>query len=324
MEEMIVLEVLEKSGKVRERARLCSFPVKIGRAYDNDVILDDEYVSPHHLQIVRDEQGMLRASDMNSENGLYQIPSLKRVESMQIATDNQLLLGATHIRIRRANFAVAPTARADRRRHSIQNTLARGRLFALLLLAAAGAMLMESYLGTFQKIKYSRLALDITTSMLVFLVWPAIWAFVGRLLGHRSVYFAHANILFLAMLSLYALGYLNDYYSFAFSAEAPAKLIEALAFTLVGGVLLYGHLHFATQLKHKTLAISSSLVVGCILGISMFSDYVSDIQFSSNLSYPTVLKPVSSIIGQPLSSEAFFSRAQTMKQELDKASQEDD
>jgi hypothetical protein len=125
-------------------------------------------------------------------------------------------------------------------------------------------------------------------------------------------------------LSLYALGYLNDYYSFAFSAEAPAKLIEALAFTLVGGVLLYGHLHFATQLKHKTLAISSSLVVGCILGISMFSDYVSDIQFSSNLSYPTVLKPVSSIIGQPLSSEAFFSRAQTMKQELDKASQEDD
>ncbi len=323
MEEVIVLEVLEKSGKVRERVKLNSFPARIGRAYDNDFILDDEYVSPYHALIARDEQGRLCVSDLNSENGLYRVPAMERVASLPILPDNQLLLGATHIRIRRTDFAVAPALRADRRRVSIPNTLARASLFVPLVLAVTAAMAIENYLGTFRKPKYSSLALETTTSLVVFLIWPAIWAFVGRLLHHRSAYFAHANMLFLAMLALFGLGYLHDYYSFVFSAEASAKLIQAFAMAATGGALLYGHLRFATQLKRRTVAISSSLLVGAILGISLFSDYVSEIQFSSSLSYPAVLKPASSIIGQPLGSETFFSRAQTMKQGLDKARQED-
>ncbi len=323
MEEVIVLEVLEKSGKVRERMRLSSFPVTIGRAYDNDIILDDEYVSPRHLSVEWDEQGALRVVDLNSENGLYQMPSLKRVDALPIATDNQLLVGSTQIRIRRTDFVVTPTALANRRRKSAQNMLASGRLFMPILLAAAALLLMEKYFLTFHKIKYQELILETLSPLLVLMIWAGIWAFIGRILGHRAAYFAHANMVLLALLLVYGLDWFTDYYSFAFSSAASAKWIEASALALIGGVLLYGHLHLATQLRPRKVAIVSTLVVGGLLGIIVSSSHVKDARFNSNLSYPTVLRPPSSIAGQPLSPEQFFSRAQALKQQLDKARQED-
>ncbi len=323
MEEVIVLEVLEKSGKVRERMRFGTFPVTVGRAYDNDVILDDEYVSPRHLVIERDAEGALRAVDLNSENGLYQVPSLKRIDALPIATDNQVLVGGTQIRIRRTDFAVVPTALANRRRKSAQNTLSQARLFIPILLVVAGVLLMQEYFETFQKIKYQELIEETISPLLGLMVWAGIWAFVGRILGHRAAYFAHANMVLLAMLSLFGLGLFTDYYSFAFSAVASVKWIEAPAVTLIGGMLLYGHLHFATQLRPKKVAIASALVAVGILGITLFSSHVKEAKFNSRLSYPAALKPASSIAGHPLSPEAFFARAQTMKQRLDKARLED-
>ncbi len=324
MEEVIILEVLEKSGSVRERMRLTAFPVTIGRAYDNDVILDDECVSPHHLSIERDDQGALRAVDMNSENGLYQVPSLKRVDSLPVGTDNQLLVGNTQIRLRRTDFAVPPTSLANRRRKSAQNMLAGYRVFIPVLLAVCGVLIMGKYIQTFQKVKYQELILEALSPMLALLIWAGIWAFVGRILGHRAVFFAHANMVMLALLSIYGMNWMTDYYSFAFSATASTKWIEALALTLIGGSLLYGHLHLATQMRPGKAAITSGLVVGGLLGIMLFSSHVREAQFSSSLSYPAVLKQPSAIAGRPLSPAEFFNRARSMKPQLDKARQETD
>ncbi len=323
MEEVIFLEVLERSGKVRERIRLTHFPVSIGRAYDNDVIVDDEHISPHHLSIERDEQGTLRAVDLSSENGLYQIPSLKRIDVLPIATDNQLLVGSTQIRIRRSDFAVPPTVLANRRRRSAQNMLASGWLFVPIVLAAAASLVLEKYFLTSHKIRSQELILETLSPLLVLMIWAGIWAFVGRILGHRAAFFAHANMVLLALLLVYVLDYFTDYYSFAFSAVASAKWIEALALTLLGGVLLYGHLQLATQLRAQKVAIASSLVACGLLGIILFSKHVKEAEFNSNLSYPTVLRPPSSIVRKPLAPEVFFARARSMKDHLDKARRED-
>ncbi len=322
-EEVIVLEVLEKSGRVRERVRLGRFPVTVGRSYDNDVILDDEYVSPHHLLIERDAGGALHAVDMQSENGLYRLPSLKRVDALPVATDNLLLVGATQIRIRRTDFVVAPTALADRRRRSVQNVLADGRVFIPVLLAAACMLFAEKYLQTFQKIKYQELIQETISPVLALMVWAGIWAFVGRILGHRAAFFAHANMVLLALLSLYGLDCFTDYYGFAFSATASADWIEALAVTLLGGLLLFGHLHLATQMGPRRAALASGLVAGGLFAIVLFSGHVKESHFTTRLSYPAVLKPASFIAGRPQSPEAFFSRARKMQQRLDRARKED-
>lgn len=319
MEEVIVLEILEKSGKVRERVRLGSFPVKLGRAYDNDIILDDEAVSPHHLCIERNDQDELQVIDLDSENGIYQWRSRKPVTALPLLTDTQLLVGHTHLRLRRTDFAVAPTVHNSRRQQTLADLLANGPVFALLLLTVAGLSVLEQYLVTFQKIKYQELVmLPLATTAMV-LVWSGIWAFVGRILVHRAAYRAHASMVLLCLLALFGLDYVTEYYSFAFSAYTSASLIEYAALALAGGLLLYGHLHFATQLRRKAGAITSSLVVGSLLGITLFAEYLDDTRFDTSLSYPTALKPASSMLVQPISAENFLSDVRSMKAQLDKA-----
>ncbi len=70
-EAAIWIEVLSRHGDVGSRQRFTSTPITIGRAYDNDVVLDDPHVAAHHLRIVRSDAGVLTAEDLGSRNGLY-------------------------------------------------------------------------------------------------------------------------------------------------------------------------------------------------------------------------------------------------------------
>ena len=49
------VEVLDAKGNVTERVRVDSFPIQVGRAYSNHVVINDPYVCPVHLAIERDE-----------------------------------------------------------------------------------------------------------------------------------------------------------------------------------------------------------------------------------------------------------------------------
>ena len=65
------LEVLDGRDHVVQRVGVAEFPVTVGRAYTNQLILDDPYVCPAHAVIECDEQGAVRVRDLGSVNGLY-------------------------------------------------------------------------------------------------------------------------------------------------------------------------------------------------------------------------------------------------------------
>jgi len=51
--EKVILEIIQRG--VHQYHKVDSFPVTIGRAFDNDIILQDVTVSPHHLVITEDD-----------------------------------------------------------------------------------------------------------------------------------------------------------------------------------------------------------------------------------------------------------------------------
>ena len=57
METLAVVEVLGRRGEVVAREKIRSLPASIGRGFDNDVILDDEFVAPRHLQLDAADDG---------------------------------------------------------------------------------------------------------------------------------------------------------------------------------------------------------------------------------------------------------------------------
>ena len=48
---LALLEALDRDGMVRQAWRIERWPVTIGRALDNDVVLTEPHVAPHHATI---------------------------------------------------------------------------------------------------------------------------------------------------------------------------------------------------------------------------------------------------------------------------------
>lgn len=65
--------------------------IRIGKAADNDYVINDPYVSRYHARLGRDENGMLYIEDTDSANGVF--VNGDRVIRKKIAVSDHVLLG---------------------------------------------------------------------------------------------------------------------------------------------------------------------------------------------------------------------------------------
>ena len=98
--QMIWVEILSRHRDVAARFRIADQEVRIGRGYDNDVIVDDPYVAARHLRVFRDEAGQLVAEDLGSANGTFLYPDKRRQPRIVIDGDRPIRIGHTDLRIR--------------------------------------------------------------------------------------------------------------------------------------------------------------------------------------------------------------------------------
>jgi hypothetical protein len=72
--------------------------VRIGRADDNDVVLDDRRVSPHHAVLRRDPAGAWRIEDLDSREGTY-VNDVRVEEPMAVGDGDVVHAGGSAIRL---------------------------------------------------------------------------------------------------------------------------------------------------------------------------------------------------------------------------------
>jgi pSer/pThr/pTyr-binding forkhead associated (FHA) protein len=107
----LIVEVLdERGGRARERHRLLTSPVTIGRGYGCDVIVDDPYVSVEHVRLEWSEDGW-RVLDLDSENGTHLATSGRRITAERLGPETVLRVGHTRLRVRTDEYAVPPALR---------------------------------------------------------------------------------------------------------------------------------------------------------------------------------------------------------------------
>ena len=105
---MMWIEVLSHQGDVAARVSVERDEARIGRAFDNDVVVDDPHVAPHHLRIHRGEDGELVAEDIGTLNGLFPEHGAHRVKTVSLAKETGFRIGRTTLRVRDARHPVAP------------------------------------------------------------------------------------------------------------------------------------------------------------------------------------------------------------------------
>jgi hypothetical protein len=255
LDELIHVEVLGRTGEVVHRIAVRRLPATIGRAYDNDVIIDDPYVSPHHLRVERLEDRTLRVLDLDSRNGLYVSHPNRRVTELAVSGDTRLRIGHTLMRLRGRDWPVPPEEPDD-----AAERWRKPGVTALALAAYLALLALHTYASTIEDFQPARLLAGLPFALIIPAIWSGIWAAIGRLFSGRASFLAHCTVALTAASSALVIEPLLKLAAFALSMPVLAsETIIAIAF-IVGGAL-YVHLRLVTRLQASWLAAGSAVVV---------------------------------------------------------------
>jgi hypothetical protein len=306
---MIWVEVLSRHHDVLSRQRVDELAT-IGRAYDNDVVIDDPYVAPHHLRIVRDDAGTLFAEDQGSVNGLYAADAAERQARIPLDGQRVLRIGRTLLRVRPPGFEVAPERPVGR---VVRVWPAIATLAACVIVLAA----LTLWLNETRETQASRYFLPVLAVVLVVLVWTTGWSVLSRIFTGSAHFDTHLLIALCGLLAFFLFDELSDFGAFAFSSRGLAD------YAYVGNWMLFAvlclvHLRVMgpRRLPVKAGAVAALAVVAIAAQSVSRSDESSLV---GQQSYLANLKPPMFRLKRAQSLDAFLGDTDRLKGALDKA-----
>ena len=310
---MISVEVLSRHRDVVARHRCQASATTVGRAYDNDVVIDDPTVAAHHLRIFRDEGGALIAEDLGSANGLFQGDSDKRSARLVLDGDRPIRIGRTYLRVREASYAVPPERRLATSTRVLPSVL---WLCAVLL----GLELANLWLAETSEPKTAYYLLPPLILALLLLVWTTAWAILSRIFTGHARFERHLRIALIGVLGFALFGELIDYAAFSLSWRWLADY-SYVANWLLFATLCFFHLREIgpSRLKAKAATLAA------LAAVAIATQSVAQAEMRSRFgqqSYVRHLKPPALRLAPAQSDDAFFADAARIKAALDKTRKE--
>ncbi|HJU89304.1 MAG TPA: FHA domain-containing protein [Gemmatimonadaceae bacterium] len=319
MARVIFVEVLDNRGQLRSRVRLEAFPATIGRGYDNDVIIDDPYVCPRHARLLLDGERALIVEDAGSVNGVQPIhgSTSGRQAQLSVLPGGTFRLGRTTLRIAEAGQSVPP-ALIDRADDAawLPKLLTAGSSVAILVVAFV-LLAVQTYLASFERIGFAKVVSESLPALLLFALWAGGWALASRIVSHRFNFLSHIAVVAAVFTTGVMMDSLIEWLIFLFPGTELLDVLQAFLFVLLTAVLLYGHLSFVSPLAPARRWGAALGVTATIFAIGGFIAMAEDDDFSSDLDYPSVLKPVSSRWVQSVSIDEFTKASETLKASVD-------
>lgn len=238
-----------RSQPVFHRAE--NFPFRIGRAFDNDLIIADETVSAHHIEIhANDDQFQVKS--LADENGTWigkERLTDGQHELHDLTVPTTINIGRTHLDLHAAHSPVEPTliiARSSRL-SEIASTIwvSIGLAFAYMLL---------TFYFSYQQFSLNNDWTEILVNRLLFFAIPiaiaTVMSFISRMFLHSWRYFLQLSIASLASLIYLLTEEFNSVISYFFTSQGVADII----------VLIFSGIFFAWILAWQMRAISTTSV----------------------------------------------------------------
>ena len=313
-ESAIWVEILSRQHDVVARQRFTATPITIGRAYDNDVVVDDPHVAAHHLRIVRSDEGVLTAEDLGSRNGLYVNHARGRRSEVALDGEHELSIGATLLRVRTAAYAVPAEQPVV---HGLRYWPAAIACIAgVFALAALDLWLSET--GEPKAIRYFTPLLIL---VVVVVVWTTAWSFVTRVFTGHPRFGRHFLIVAAGLLAYSVYDQAAEVGAFAWSWTSLATSSYVIAWLLLGAIVL-AHL-LAVNRARRPLKVAIAVIVAAA-GIAMQT--LKQGELRSNYGQPVTLsrlEPPALRMVSPQHEAAFFTDSAALRASLDKARTEE-
>jgi hypothetical protein len=309
------IEILDGKGSVVERIAVDSFPVTIGRAYSNQVIVSDPFVCPLHLKIAQHEQGRLLASDLDSVNGSYPAAGKESVTQWELQSGSQFRIGHTVLRYVSVDHPPAPTLVDGAVKMSLLASPYAAVISAVVLVLL---LCLDGYLSSFERVTAAQIISEpwVTVSMLA--TWAGMWALASRLVVSRFNFAQHVTIACIALLTISGLGVVAEWTEFFLPRIPMLWIAGVFGYGLVLAGLVYGHLGAASALRRRSRLWAAAAVSLVVVSSSAISDFAARSKFSTIMEYSGVIKPIDAAWVPATSVDEFFGSSEKLKSELDK------
>jgi hypothetical protein len=304
------VEILARNGDVLQRQRVEALPIRFGRGYGNEVIVDDDYAAPEHAVAEAGADGRPVLRDLGSRNGI--VHKGRRRQSIALAGDTVVRIGHTSIRVRAADHPVAPEL-LDRTLHGWEGVLPGAAGAAL----AAGCALGARWISDTQYFEFVRYVEALAWGLAFALLWSGAWAFTNRLFGRHARLGRHLFVIGCGMVALCAYALLAAALGYAFSLEAFSHYASHVA-TALAAATIYFHLCTIkppNRIRYRWIcaalaALGSVLIlVGNVQRTGRYSDEL----------YMATLMPPRLRVSQDRGVDQFMREVEGMKETLDRS-----
>ena len=307
---MIWEEVLSRHRDVAARFRIDAPEARIGRSYDNDVVVDDPYVAAQHLRVFRDEVGQLVVEDLGSTNGTFLDGGLSRLARIIVDGKHPIRIGQTYLRVREIHHEVERERVIPPERRKLPIVAAAALGASLLGLSALQVWFAET-----AEPRASNYLTPLLIIIATALVWAGIWALLSRIFSGRSQLLRNMLITLAGGLAF------SLYYEFArISAFAwtwsAASTYQYVAVWSILAAVCFMHLYAIgpTRLKLKGAFVVGLLVTAIAVQTLQRSEAFSEYgrQYTTHQLMPPALRAVSSS-----DQNVFFGEIANLKAKLD-------
>lgn len=317
---LALVEVLERDGRVRRAQAVHAWPLRIGRAIDNDLVLDDAHVAPHHawLRAPVPADGAAGAGAVE----LVALPSVNGVlvgkrrlhegEHAPLAGDGVFVVGGTRLRLRLAGEALAPErplARAPR--HAV--TLALALLLWAWALAGHAIQLDPGA-------RLSDYLMPLVGVPAVLGGWCLLWALASKLFQHRFDFWPHMAVATRGWLAIEVVGFALPWLAAIGSVTLLSRLAPGAAAACAVAMLI-GHARLVAPQQQRALIVlaTAAFVVGSAILLAL-NQQRQDRWFSEL--YVSALPPPALQWTQGVAPADFVAAARPLRKVLDDAVRE--
>jgi hypothetical protein len=306
----LILEIQRRS--LYEYLRVERFPFTVGRSLDNDLILSDPTVSPHHLRIDRDPDGRLLLTNLSRENGTVHDGSRLGAEPVEANLPAYLEVGRVFLRLLSPEHSVAKTRMLGCRNGG--SCFFQSRLWSVLLpLLATFILVLEKWLHTYSP-QTPDLYLGEILEMVMFLLFlSAILSALNRLSSHRWEYRSAWILGCILYISLILLDPLTELLNFIFSSLRPEYYLDLVWIVVLAPLLLF---FYFTRTIHapRGQALAMTLIL-CIVPLvlevkELITNTLLKPGFSAMPEYSQELSPLGWHVDPAISIDRFVEQAQ--------------
>jgi pSer/pThr/pTyr-binding forkhead associated (FHA) protein len=318
----IAVEVFEQGQHRSFVVRCTQSIVRIGRGWNNDVIIRDPLIDAEHLELFRDESGSICIRDKQSLNGT-------RLKGRWLSDDSKLQfnvpirVGHSSIVVHKNSEAVAvaePTPQFEPVIERMQQPLVASIALALTLLVAflSGQFAPDISIEGDDRIGRAMLF------GLALIFWSALWGVIARLLRHEMAFWGHLTLVSALCSLLLITDRVIEWASFNTLSLTLSMYGYTALFSIALICWLFIGLDMSTRLKPLRRAAISAGITGLVILVT-FVFPIGGRQEPDPSAPPMVniTQPPSRLVVGDISVDEFIDRSSTLFSRLQEKVEEE-